>query len=90
MANKNYNLTANAPRELKRRGRAGTITLSDRAARFELRRGTIELPGVKAALAADVQASAVVPAASPASTTETAPAAPVASGHHLNQLQERT
>jgi hypothetical protein len=78
MADKNYNLTANAPRELKRRGRAGTITLSDRAARFELRRGTIELPGVKAALAASVQAAAVTPVPSSAPTTEAAQAAPEA------------
>ncbi len=65
MTIKNYNLTGNAPRELKRRGRAGTITLSDRAARFELRRGTIELPGATAALTATVQA-AIARAALPA------------------------
>ncbi|WP_316205840.1 hypothetical protein [Bradyrhizobium sp. SZCCHNS1012] len=78
MTDKNYNLTGNAPRELKRRGRAGTITLSDRAARFELRRGTIELPSAKAALTATVQAAAVMPAPSSAPTTEAAPAAPEA------------
>ncbi|WP_315772991.1 MULTISPECIES: hypothetical protein [unclassified Bradyrhizobium] len=58
MANKNYNLTDTAPRELRRKaGKAGTIMLSDRAARFELRRGTIELPGDTAGSAPDVQAA---------------------------------
>jgi hypothetical protein len=61
MGNKNYNLTDKAPRELKRKARQGTITLSDRAARFELRRGTVELPGVNSAPAAAVQAASVAP-----------------------------
>jgi hypothetical protein len=80
MGNKNYNLTDNAPRELKRKvGKAGTITMSDRAARFELRRGTIELPGATTATAPTVQTAtivqAVVQAAPVGAATETAAAA---------------
>jgi hypothetical protein len=57
MSKKHYRLTDQATVEMRRMYPAGKIVLSERAARHELRRGTIELDGVKATPAVEKPAA---------------------------------